>query len=61
MANFLQINGVSIGNKCAPSYANLFMSKFEETYLLQQLLNKCLQYLQYIDDIFSIWKGSEGN
>ena len=57
--NFLQTNGVSMGTKCAPSYANLFMGKFEETYILPQLLNKSSLYLRYIDDIFFIWKNSE--
>ena len=57
--DFLQINGVSMGTKCAPSYANLFMGKFEEMYILPQRLNKCSLYLPYIDDIFFIWKNSE--
>ena len=57
--NFLQTNGVSMGTKCAPSYANLFMGKFEETYILPQLHMKSTLYLRYIDDIFFIWKDSE--
>ena len=57
--NFLQTSGVSMGTKCAPSYANLFMGKFAEMYILPQHLNKCSLYLRYIDDIFFIWKNSE--
>ena len=48
-----------MGTECAPSYANLFMGKFEEMYILPQHLNKCSLYLRYIDDIFFIWKNSE--
>ena len=35
--NILQINGVSMGTKCAPQYATLFMGKFEETYMLPRI------------------------
>ena len=31
--NFLQIKGRAMGTKCAPTYANIFMDIFEETYL----------------------------
>ena len=31
--NFLQTNGCSMGTKCAPNYANIFMTYFEETYI----------------------------
>ena len=27
--NYLQINGASMGTKCSPTYANIFMSEFE--------------------------------
>ena len=57
--NFLKTNGIAMGTKCAPSYANLFMGKFEETFILPKLLNKCPLYLRYIDDIFFIWENSE--
>ena len=30
--NYLQIKGCSMGTKCAPSYANIFMGVFEERY-----------------------------
>ena len=49
-----QLSGTAMGTKLAPSYANLFMSKFEDkyvyTYPLQPLLWK-----RFIDDIFLIW------
>ena len=52
--NYHQISGTAMDTKLAPSYANLFMSKFEEnhayTYHLQPTLWK-----KFIDDIFLIW------
>ena len=55
MANIItKKSGTAMGTKLAPSYANLFMSKFEQdhvyTYHLQPTLWK-----RFIDDIFLIW------
>ena len=55
--HFIQNNGVSMGTKCAPTYATLFMGKFEETYILPNIKENILQYNRYIDDIFFIWFG----
>ena len=53
--HYLQIVGTAMGTKLAPSYANIFMSDFEDkhvyTYRLQPLL-----WLRYIDDVFCIWQ-----
>ena len=57
--NYLQVNGVSMGTKCAPSYANLFMGQFEIQHILPRIREKALIYTRYIDDIFFIWTGSE--
>ena len=46
--------GVSKGTKCAPTYATLFMGKFEETHILPNIQENILQYNRYIDDIFFI-------
>jgi hypothetical protein len=35
--HYLQINGTAMGTKMAPSYANIFMGKFEKQ-LLERLL-----------------------
>ena len=51
--------GYAMGTKCVPSYANLFMGKFEELYIYPQLLNKSLIYLRYIDSLFFIWTATE--
>lgn len=48
-----------MGTKCAPCYANLFMGKFEETYIYPRIKKLCQLYLRYIDDIFVIWKGTK--
>ena len=56
--NYLQTNGVSMGTKSAPNYANLFMAYFEETFIHPRIHGKSLLYLRYIDDIFMIWKGT---
>ena len=52
--HYLQRMGCALGTKCAPSYANLFMGKFEELYIYLRLLYKSLIYLRYIDDLFFI-------
>ena len=57
--NYLQILGCAMGTKCAPSYANIFMGKFEETHIYPRILNKTRIFLRYIDDLFFIWKGTE--
>ena len=51
---FLQISGIAIGTKMAPSYANIVMSIFERK-LLTGSCNKPLVWFRYIDDIFAIW------
>ena len=52
--NYLQINGASMGTKCAPNYANLFMANFEESFIYPRIIGKACLYLRYIDDIFLI-------
>ena len=52
--HYHQKSGTAMGTKLAPSYTNLFMTKFEHnlvyTYHLQPTLWK-----RFIDDIFMIW------
>ena len=48
-----------MGTKCAPTYASLFMGRFEETHILPWIKDKILLYVRYIDGIFFIWKGSK--
>ena len=56
--HYLQTNGASMGTKCAPDYANLFMADFEERHIYPRINGKCPLYLRYIDDIFLLWRGS---
>ena len=48
-----------MGTICAPSHANIFMSKSEEKHTYPLIENKCVIYLCYIDDIFMVWIKSE--
>ena len=59
--SYLQINGVSMGTKCAPTYANIFMASFEDKYIYPVINRKTLLYARYIDDIFLIWTDSQQN
>ena len=48
-----QISSMTIGTKCAPSYAILFMDKLEQDFLSNRRLIT-LVWWKYIDDIFMI-------
>ena len=51
---YLQIKGCAMGTICAPSYANIFMSEFEEKHIYPLIKNKSVIYLRYIDDVFMV-------
>lgn len=55
---FLQIKGTAMGKIFAPSYADIYMSVWE-----QEALSKCskkpLVFYRYLDDIFGVWEHSE--
>ena len=46
-----------MGTRMAPSYANLFMDRFERAFLAQEPLQP-LVWKRYIDDIICIWRGT---
>ena len=46
-----------MGSKMAPSYANLFMDRFERGFLDSEP-TRPLVWLRYIDEIFCVWTGS---
>lgn len=50
-----------MGTRVAPSYANLFIGHFEETYIYSNppFKEKIHLYKRYIDDLFFLWEGSE--
>ena len=52
--HYLQKHGTAIGTRMAPSYANLFLGKFERDALLNSPHRPYL-WLRFIDDIFMIW------
>ena len=57
--HYLQINGTAMGTRMAPSYANLFMAKLEESFLSTGTTLKPYVWWRYIDDIFVIWQHGE--
>ena len=55
---YLQIIGTAMGTKVAPTYANIFMAKYD--ILIQQIGAKFIHFFKrFIDDVFMIWTGSE--
>ena len=56
---YLQIKDCAMGTISAPSYANIFMSEFEEKYIYPLIKNKSIIYLRYIDETFMVWIKSE--
>ena len=40
--NYLQIKGCAMGTVCAPPFANIFMGKFEETFIYPYIQNLCV-------------------
>ena len=57
--NYLQIKGTAMGKKFAPAYANIFMANWEKE-ALAKCPKKPLHYFRYLDDIWGVWGGSEG-
>ena len=46
-------------SKCAPSYANIFMSWCEEKFIFPLLTNLSDFYRRFIDGIIIIWNGTK--
>ena len=57
--HFLHMKECAMGTICAPSYANIFIGKFEDTFIYPFIKDLCKLYLRYIDDIFMIWTGTK--
>jgi hypothetical protein len=53
--HYLQVQGVSMGTKCAPTYANLVLSVLEKEFL-NSLELKPLCWFRFIDDIFCVYQ-----
>jgi len=56
--HYLQVGGTAMGTRVAPSFANLFMSHFEDKYVYTYD-KQPLKWLRFIDDIFCIWTHGE--
>ena len=52
--HYHQKSGTAMGTKLAPSYTNLFMTKFEHNHVYTYHLQPTL-WKRFIDDIFMIW------
>ena len=57
--HYIQDFGTAIGTKCAPVYANIFMGRFEKFILEGWKGRPPDVWKRYIDDIISIWSGTE--
>ena len=55
---YVQKNGISMGSKCSPSLACIYMGEFERTHVYTYK-NKPFLWLRYIDDVFLIWTHGE--
>ena len=53
--HYLQVGGTAMGTRVAPSFANLFMAKFEDKFVYPYHTQPSI-WLRYIDDIFLVWE-----
>jgi len=51
--HYLQVKGIAMGTRMAPSYANLYMGSLEEDFLNSEDSKPDL-WLRFIDDIFFV-------
>lgn len=60
--HFLQMQGMAMGTCCGPSYANLYLGEWVQSFLsddnLTQFTDKILTWYHYIDDILIVWNES---
>lgn len=60
---YLQVSGTSMGSICAPNYANLFVGFFERNFVMNMEKNTHLprvsKWFRFIDDIFTLYHGTE--
>ena len=55
--HFLQTKGCAMGTIAAPSYATIYMGRFETLHIYPDINRDYLFYARYIDDIFLIYTG----
>lgn len=59
---FKQVKGCAMGACFSPSYAGLFMGKWEEDFVFNEtnvFRDKIIWWARYIDDVILWWKGTE--
>ena len=56
--NYFHIKGCTMGKICALAYTNIFMDHFERKSIYPVLQVPSRSYFRFIDDILSIWTGS---
>ena len=56
---FNQVNGVAMGTKCAPPFANLFLASLEERALATWTGLHPLLWLRFLDHVLMLWSGDE--
>lgn len=57
--HYNQIKGISMWAKYAPSVANIFLNKWEEEVIYDNILADLQVYRRYRHDILLVWKGTE--
>ncbi|XP_075425517.1 vomeronasal type-2 receptor 26-like [Ascaphus truei] len=60
---YIQVQGTAMGSNVAPTYANIFMARFEEEFIYPHpgFINHGHMWVRYIDDVFLIWLGDVGS
>lgn len=62
-SHFLQVQGVAMGTKCAPAYANLYLGGWERELFDPAHSNpyrsRVISWYRYIDDILLFWSGTK--
>ena len=60
--NFIQVKGTAMGTRAAPNFANVYMGRFEDTFVYRtEWYHYIIDWVRFIDDIFLIWKGDESS
>ena len=60
--NFIQVKGTAMGTRAAPNFANVYVGRFEDTFVYRtEWSHYLIDWVRFIDDIFLIWKGSESS
>ena len=60
--NFIQVKGIAMGTRAASNFANVYMGRFEDTFVYRtEWYHYIIGWVRFIDDIFLIWKGDESS